>query len=325
LKQHPTSSDRTVAGKTGVNHRTVANVRRRLEAGGEILHLPERDGCDGKKYPAAKPTVFACSSAEGRRARALLDRLGDEAPRRTASIRVLHKLANRMEREGLKTSPEAKLPPRIRIECYDFRDLAVPDDSVDLIFTDPPWGQGGRRLIPDFSHWAARKLRPDGGLLLLYTGHHGLLEIGGQIAKKLNYVWTLACHNGDRVKNTHLGLKIRCCWRPILVFCRGKFHPDRVFDDAVISQEREKTHHDCQQPLSEALFYIKALTGPKATVCDPFLGSGTTACAVARLGQGRRFWGSEIDADTWRIARSRVAQDLTAGKPTVPMKATANL
>jgi site-specific DNA-methyltransferase (adenine-specific) len=38
---------------------------------------------------------------------------------------------------------------------------------------------------------------------------------------------------------------------------------------------------------------------------DPFLGSGTTAAACARL--SRRFAGFEINADYCRVARERVA------------------
>ena len=324
LRERPEASDRCVAGQTGVNHRTVAGVRKQLVAGGEILHLPNRTGLDGKKYPAAaKPTVYAASSSEGRRAKSLLDSLGEDAPPRPASIRVLHKLLNRKEREALKSCPEAKLPPYIKIECCDFRELSVSDGSLDLILTDPPWGREGRRLIPDFSRWAARKLKPDGGMLLVYTGHSGLLEIGNEISKRLTYVWTLSCFNGDgRGTSTRHDLMIRCCWRPILVFCRGKFRPTQVFDDAVISEDREKAFHDYQQPVSEAIFFIKALTSPKALICDPFLGSGTTACAVASLGQGRRFWAAEIDPETCKIARNRVAAELRSvgGKKTLAAK-----
>ena len=312
LKQRPESSDRFIAGRTGVNHRTVASVRSGLETNGEILRYEARTTSNGKQYPvAAKPSVFACSSAEGRRARVLLDRLGDDAPHRPASIRVLHKLLNRKEREELKTGPEAKLPAHIRIECCDFRELAVPSGSLDLVFTDPPWGTSGRRLIPDFAAWAFRTLKPDGGLLLVYTGHSEMLQVGSEIAKKLNYLGTISCVNGDyRGKNTRHDMGIRCCWRPLLMFCRGKYHPTQVIDDAIVSSDREKSHHDHQQPLSEALFYIKALTSPKALICDPFLGSGTTACAVASLGQGRRFWAAEIDPETCKIARNRVAAEL---------------
>ena len=53
LRERPEASDRCVAGQTGANHRAVAGVRKQLEAGGEILHLPNRTGLDGKKYPAA--------------------------------------------------------------------------------------------------------------------------------------------------------------------------------------------------------------------------------------------------------------------------------
>jgi ParB-like chromosome segregation protein Spo0J len=326
LREQPDASDRSIAGQTGASHPTVARVRSELEAGGTIYHLPDRTGRDGKKYPAAaKPTVYAASSSEGRRAKSLLDRLGDDAPPRPASIRVLHKLLNRKEREALKSCPDAELPAHIKIECCDFRDLALPDGSVDLIFTDPPWDKNGRRLIPEFARWAATKLRPDGGLLLLYTGHAGLLEVGSQIARKLTYLWTLSCHNGDgRGTSTRHDLHIRCCWRPILMFCRGAYCPRQVFDDAVISEDREKAFHDYQQPMSEAVFFIKSLTRPKAVICDPFLGSGTTACAVARLGQGRRFLGAEIDAGTCRIARNRVAQELRTGLTTAVPKAAVS-
>jgi DNA modification methylase len=199
----------------------------------------------------------------------------------------------------------------------------VPNGSVDLIFTDPPWGGEGRDQMPEFAAWAARKLKPDGGVLLIYTGHAGLLEVGGEIAKALTYLWTISCGNGHYGgTSTRYDLQIRCCWRPILMFARGKYRPERIFDDAVISEDRDKTYHDYQQPLSEAMFYVKALSGPKSVMCDPFLGSGTTACAVARLGQGRRFWGSEVDADTCSIARRRVAEELRSpGTTTVPAKA----
>jgi ParB-like chromosome segregation protein Spo0J len=314
LRSDPEASDRCIAGRTGASHPTVARVRSKLEAGGTIYHLPERNGSDGKKYPAAaKPAAFACSASEGRRARALLDRLGDDAPARTASIRVLHKLANRKERADLEVSPDARLPARIKIECCDFRDLAVPDGSLDLIFTDPPWGKEGRRLMPAFAPWAARKLRPDGGLLLVYTGHAGLLEVGSELARRLTYVWTFSCANGVRGTHTQHDLGIRSCWRPMLLFCRGRYRAGKVFDDAIVSHDRDKTYHAHQQTLSEAMFYLGALTGPRATICDPFLGSATTACAVARLGQGRRFWGSEIDLQTCAIARSRVAEEVHTG------------
>jgi hypothetical protein len=103
----------------------------------------------------------------------------------------------------------------------------MPDGTVDLIFTDPMWGKAGRKLMPEFAAWAAKKLRPDGGLLLLYTGHAGLLEVGGEIGKKLRYVWTISCYNGAKGTHTQHDLGIRSCWRPMLLFCRGSTGPAR--------------------------------------------------------------------------------------------------
>lgn len=50
---------------------------------------------------------------------------------------------------------------------------------------------------------------------------------------------------------------------------------------------------------------VLASCPPGGLVLDPFLGSGTTAAACARL--GRRFAGFEINAEYCRVARERVA------------------
>ena len=52
-------------------------------------------------------------------------------------------------------------------------------------------------------------------------------------------------------------------------------------------------------------WFIRACTAPGDLVCDPFLGSGTTAVAAVRL--GRRALGWDIHAEFVDIARRRVA------------------
>lgn len=46
--------DRVHARRCGVDHKTVTSIRSDLVAVGEIPHLTERQGADGKTYPAAK-------------------------------------------------------------------------------------------------------------------------------------------------------------------------------------------------------------------------------------------------------------------------------
>jgi len=73
-----------------------------------------------------------------------------------------------------------------------------------------------------------------------------------------------------------------------------------------LSSQREKDLHDWQQSESEASYWIERLCPPDGLVCDPFLGSGTTAAAATKL--GRKWIGFEIDADTAKIASARLSQ-----------------
>jgi len=50
LKETPTVSDRTIAKKVGVDHKTVSAVRGKMVSNGEIPQLNQRDKADGKVY-----------------------------------------------------------------------------------------------------------------------------------------------------------------------------------------------------------------------------------------------------------------------------------
>lgn len=66
----------------------------------------------------------------------------------------------------------------------------------------------------------------------------------------------------------------------------------------------EKTAHPCQFPLELVERCILAFTDPGDWVCDPYLGSGTTAAAAVL--RGRRIVGAETRPDYLLIARNRV-------------------
>lgn len=70
--------------------------------------------------------------------------------------------------------------------------------------------------------------------------------------------------------------------------------------------KEEKTHgrHPTQKPVALVARCIAASTERGQLVVDPFSGSGTTA--VAALGLGRRFYGSELDPDYASLARARI-------------------
>jgi hypothetical protein len=52
LRDDPEQSDRSIAGKVGVDHKVVGRRRDKLEAGGALPHVVSIEGQDGKTYPS---------------------------------------------------------------------------------------------------------------------------------------------------------------------------------------------------------------------------------------------------------------------------------
>jgi site-specific DNA-methyltransferase (adenine-specific) len=68
---------------------------------------------------------------------------------------------------------------------------------------------------------------------------------------------------------------------------------------------RGKLKHKTQKPLDQILDLVEFFSNPGELVCDPLLGSGTTALACALL--GRRCVGSELDAEWATKAKLRAS------------------
>ena len=68
----PERSNRQVGEALGVDHKTVGCVRGGLVAGGEIPHLSETRGADGKTYPARRSALESAPDHQRRLAEAML-------------------------------------------------------------------------------------------------------------------------------------------------------------------------------------------------------------------------------------------------------------
>ena len=68
--------------------------------------------------------------------------------------------------------------------------------------------------------------------------------------------------------------------------------------------ERENRVHPTQKPISLICDLLSDFTAPGDLILDPFMGSGTTGVACARL--GRKFIGVEIDERYFEIACRRI-------------------
>ncbi len=193
-----------------------------------------------------------------------------------------------------------------RIVVGDFREHSsnVPDGSVALIFTDPPYDRKASEMLPALAEFAEAKLA-EGGSLICYVGHTQMPAALDAFRAKLRYWWTIACvHSGRCTVMREYGINVG--WKSVLWFVKGTRNDNSKMVSDVMSGGEEKTHHDWQQSQSEARYWIDALTEPGDMVCDPFLGGGTTAAAAQSA--NREWIGFEIDEDNARISSKRIAE-----------------
>ena len=193
----------------------------------------------------------------------------------------------------------------------DFREIGkeIPDDSVDLIFTDPPYDRKAIELFDGLGEFAARVLRP-GGSLIAYIGQIQLPDAVADLSKHLRYWWTCSCYHSGPTLLRMNEYGIVNGWKPMLWFVKGTRGDKTTFVNDVATGTREKSHHEWQQSEAEARYFIELLTEKDGFVVDPFCGGGTTPAACIAL---ERQWAAfEIDEATISNAAERVIQSLNA-------------
>ncbi len=317
LRRRPDSSDTVIGKRTGVDHKTVGGIRKRMEAAGEIPRLATRSGSDGKRYPAApKPIVITSSNIQAAEAQRLLDELGEEVPDEPLSIRKLRKMKYDKDRaEQVAKAKPVRLGPDFQIHHCDFRRLGdrIRPGSVDLAVCDSPWNTDHAHLRRPFAEAITRLLKP-GAFLACYTGIPHIADFLDHLrGAGLTYRWMIsAVHRQASVRQAS---SIQSQWSPILILQKPGPQGDRwtthnVFGDVFMEQQRDKSMHVWQQPIEEAVALVEGLSGPGALIADLFVCSGTVPAAVATVGEGRKFVGCEEDAKLVKAARYRVAQIL---------------
>ena len=192
----------------------------------------------------------------------------------------------------------------IKLCCGDFRNHKIEDNSVQLIWCDPPYTED-INLYGDLAEFGQAVLT-DGGSLLCYITQSRLKEVIDLMCDHLTYYWIISIKN--EYSSGRDGRGIFISWKPILWWVKGNRKRSSFVADHMKSKNPEKILHRWEQSSVEAEYYIKYLTDIGDVVCDPMAGTGTTA--VASLTCGRKFVGYEIERSTYDIARGRVNQHL---------------
>lgn len=196
------------------------------------------------------------------------------------------------------------IPYLNQIVTGDAREVskAIPDESIDLIFTDPPYPKEFLPLYDWLAEMAARILKP-GGFLLTYCGQIWKDEIMQMLQKHLTYFYDFVSWEPGHVSMVH-PLRIAGMHKSILAFCNGAGLPRKYALSIWKSTIEDKRYHSWQQNLSTASYYINCFSKPGDLVFEPFTGGGTTLYACKQL--ERNFIAFEIDPATADIARKRV-------------------
>lgn len=220
-------------------------------------------------------------------------------------LNTVQAIIKKREREMAREKAASKIKtvnPHIMVGDFRERAIEIPDGSISLIFTDPPYNQKALDLFPLLAEFAFNKLA-DGGSLLCYCGHLQLTDALNIFSEKLRFWWVIAClYSGN--KNVIFEYGIHNYWKPILWFVKKTRDNPNVFVKDTISGGKEKEHHEWQQAESEAEYWIDKLCPENGIVCDPFLGSGTTAVAAKKI--NRKWIGIEIDPITAKEAAERI-------------------
>jgi 16S rRNA G966 N2-methylase RsmD len=215
-------------------------------------------------------------------------------------------------KEEARTQTKIDLPGGVKLIQGDFieKSKEIEDDSIDLIFTDPPYDKENIYVYGELAKVAQRVLKP-GGSLIVYAGAYMIPDATDLIrdnSADLRWNWELvALHTGPTL--TMHKAKVIVCYKPLLWFVKGNnSNALELITDVLLSKKPDKIAHDWEQSTVEAEQCISRLTVENQIIFDPFMGSGTTGIVALKL--NRKFIGIEIDEEYFKAAQSRIGKEL---------------
>jgi 16S rRNA G966 N2-methylase RsmD len=184
----------------------------------------------------------------------------------------------------------------------------IPDASIDVIITDPPYPRQYLHTYRDLAVLANRVLKP-GGSLLAMAGQSYLPEIMQLMAVEgeLSYHWTISYLTPGGQSPQIWQRKVNTFWKPVLWYVKGKYERHWVGDVSKSNtNDNDKRFHFWGQSESGMKDLIERFSRPGETVLDPFLGGGTTGIVCKMY--HRRFVGVEIEPEVFALAQQRIAE-----------------
>ena len=196
--------------------------------------------------------------------------------------------------------------PENGIYTGDARELAkaIPDESIDLIFTDPVY-----QNIDDYrwlAETAARVLKPDSACLVFYGIGYAPQTMAALIDGGLSFRWQMVHYMPGQ--NQRGAYRTFSNWKAMLWMEKGTKHPERHIRDLILDRSvrllPSGVNHQWTKNADTVAYYLTAFCSSGAIILDPFTGGGTVPAVCKML--GRRYLAFEIDPDVAETARERV-------------------
>lgn len=186
----------------------------------------------------------------------------------------------------------------------------MPDKSIDLILTDPPYGKRADKGTNGFG--SSKNRRYSGGwdkqvppqevFDEMFRVGKNLIIFGGNYFSNMlppSNCWIFWDKKGDvKFQNPFADgeLIYTTFKKPVkkLVFRQQGF----------ITDSKDKRYHPTQKPTELIIQLIEMFTEPGQIICDPFLGSGTTAVAAVKT--NRHYIGYEVNSEYYQICCERL-------------------
>ena len=204
----------------------------------------------------------------------------------------------------------------------------LPDESIDLIVTDPPYGidLNIQRKTSKFKNTTVKNDNTLEWLPSLVNNFKRIMKPNSVIYLFCNWqnydVFKKEFEKYFELKNLIVWDKqwfgMGYNWRPnhefIMVLTNGKFKTNSNNNENILRYRRihpTKMYHSCEKPIALLEKLIEESSNEGDTVLDSFIGSGTTP--IAAINTNRKYIGYELDEKYFNIAQQRINENSLKG------------
>lgn len=221
-------------------------------------------------------------------------------------------------------------------DCFEFI-KTMPDNSVDLILTDPPYNiakystgninlPGREALNNDIAEWDTvdlepkelladfkRILKPKGNIFV-FTSYNQIGKWHEAFDSEYDTFQFFIWHKTNPVPKIYKNGFLNSCEMIICMWNKGhtwnftKQNEMHNFFESPICMRPERLSdpkHPAQKPVKLLKHIISIASNENDVIFDPFMGVGSTGVAALEL--GRRFGGCEIDETYFNASEKRLS------------------